>query len=174
MSTGARRGLGAVLDMLAPKYRVAIEEAHRAYEAAGVPHALCGGLAAGAHGEPRATKDVDFVVGEEAFASAPGSLVVSFKPGIPIAVGDVPVDSVPIPQEHAAVLRDGIARARLDEGIPVLPAAHVVYMKLLSFRAVDRVDIRRMLDAGLAPAEIRALGLDADLEARLGRVLSEE
>ena len=35
----------------------------------GVPHALVGGLAVGLHGHPRATKDVDFLVGAEAFAS---------------------------------------------------------------------------------------------------------
>lgn len=35
-----------------------------------VPHALVGGLAVGLHGHPRATKDVDFLVGEEAFTSA--------------------------------------------------------------------------------------------------------
>lgn len=35
----------------------------------GVRHALVGGLAVGLHGHPRATKDVDFIVGEEAFAT---------------------------------------------------------------------------------------------------------
>ena len=33
----------------------------------GVPHVLIGGLAVGLHGHPRATKDVDFMVGTEAF-----------------------------------------------------------------------------------------------------------
>ena len=33
----------------------------------GVPHALIGGLAVGVHGHPRAAKDVDFLVGPEAF-----------------------------------------------------------------------------------------------------------
>ena len=33
----------------------------------GVPHALIGGLAVGVHGHPRATKDVYFLVGPEAF-----------------------------------------------------------------------------------------------------------
>ncbi len=31
-------------------------------EAAGVPYALCGGLAVAAHGAPRATKDIDLLV----------------------------------------------------------------------------------------------------------------
>ena len=34
-----------------------------------IPHALVEGLAVGLHGHPRATKDVDFVVGSAAFAS---------------------------------------------------------------------------------------------------------
>ena len=33
----------------------------------GVPHMLIGGVAVGLHGYPRATKDVDFLVGPEAF-----------------------------------------------------------------------------------------------------------
>lgn len=169
-----QRGLRAVLAMLAPKYRVALEEAHRAYEAAGVPHALCGGMAAGAHGEPRATKDVDFLVGNEVFATPPGALVVAFKSGIPIAVGDIPVDSVPIPTGHERVLLEGLAKAVVDEGIPVLPAAYVAYMKLVANRGIDRVDVRRMIDAGLDPKSIRVLGLGAELEQRLARLLAEE
>lgn len=35
----------------------------------GVRHALVGGLAVGVHGHPRATKDIDFIVGAEAFAT---------------------------------------------------------------------------------------------------------
>ena len=33
----------------------------------GIPHALVGGLAVGLNGHPRATKDVDYLVGREAF-----------------------------------------------------------------------------------------------------------
>ena len=34
----------------------------------GIPHVLIGGLAVGVHSHPRTTKDVDFLVGPEAFA----------------------------------------------------------------------------------------------------------
>ena len=37
----------------------------------GVPHMLIGGVAVGLHGYPRATKDVDFLVGPEAFKPSP-------------------------------------------------------------------------------------------------------
>ena len=41
-----------------------------------------GGLAVGANGFPRATKDVAFLVGDEAFERHPGGLV-TFRPGVP-------------------------------------------------------------------------------------------
>jgi hypothetical protein len=43
------------------------EQISRTLTALGIPHALIGGLAVGVYGHPRATKDVDFLVGTEAF-----------------------------------------------------------------------------------------------------------
>ena len=40
-----------------------------------IPHVLVGGLEVGIHGHPRSTKDVDFMVGSEAFASTTPFLV---------------------------------------------------------------------------------------------------
>jgi len=47
----------------------------------GIRHALVGGLAVGAHGHPRAIKDVEFLVGEEAVAHRGGGLV-TIAPGV--------------------------------------------------------------------------------------------
>src|SRR6185436_8535667 len=57
----------------------------------GVRHWLVGGLAVGAYGYPRATKDVDFLVGDEAFEHHAGGLV-TMKPGVPIQANGIIVD----------------------------------------------------------------------------------
>lgn len=44
-------------------------ELARALTSAGIPYALCGGLAVAAHGAPRATKDIDLLVRPEALAA---------------------------------------------------------------------------------------------------------
>ena len=57
------------------KHAVASETLERALRVSdalhecGVRHVLIGGLAVGVHGHPRATKDGDFLVGDEAFES---------------------------------------------------------------------------------------------------------
>ena len=61
-------GLQSQLEMLSDSMREAVLAAFDAYAALGVPFALVGGLAAGAHGRPRFTKDVDFLVGDEALS----------------------------------------------------------------------------------------------------------
>ena len=52
---------------------------------------LVGGLAVGAHGWPRATKDVDFLVDESAFEHRPGGLVLL---KVPFQANGVPIDSL--------------------------------------------------------------------------------
>ena len=49
-------------DVVAPKIIDAMRAASRALAQAGVRHSVAGGLAVGANGYPRATKDVDFLV----------------------------------------------------------------------------------------------------------------
>ena len=64
----------------------------------GVRYAAIGGIAVGAHGAPRGTKDVDFLVGEEAFEHH--GMLVSFRAGLPIVFGDVAVDPVSIGRDE--------------------------------------------------------------------------
>lgn len=59
----------------------------------GVRHALCG----------RATKDVDFLVGPEAFIGDPDGLV-QFAPGVPFRVHSVRTAIAPIPKEVLGLL----------------------------------------------------------------------
>ena len=58
----------ALLDgVVAPEILAAMRSASAQLTQAGIPHALAGALAVGAWGYPRASKDVNFLVGDEAF-----------------------------------------------------------------------------------------------------------
>ncbi len=127
----------------------AAQDASRQLEALGIPHALIGGLAVSAHGAPRATKDVDFLVNEkDAFA---GTAILSFKQGVPIAVRGVVIDYLtPEGSPHAELLRRGLVEAQPSEGIPVIPLEPLVVMKLQAGRRRDLDDVQRLLE----PADI--------------------
>lgn len=77
--------------VVSPRILHALRVASKQLTALGVRHALVGGLAVGMHGFPRATKDVVFLVGDEAFEHHPGG-IVTMKPGVPIQVDGVLVD----------------------------------------------------------------------------------
>jgi hypothetical protein len=62
-------------DVVAPKVLDAMRLASNALSALGVRHVVVGGLAVGANGNPRATRVVDFLVGDEAFEHHPGGFV---------------------------------------------------------------------------------------------------
>lgn len=134
----------------------------RAFERTGVPYALGGALALGAHGVPRGTLDVDvnvFVDDEElpvvleqlqvlgvelqmeaalARASRDG-MCVGHWGGIRI---DVFAPSIPFSHEA------GKTRVRLDDGendgVWFLSAEAITVFKLLFFRPKDLVDLERL------------------------------
>lgn len=172
-------GLQSQLQMLSDSMREAVLAAFDAYAALGVPFALVGGLAAGAHGRPRFTKDVDFLVGDEAFTKT--GLIVSFAKPMPLQAGDVAIDPIPLPEDPArkAVLRRALENVEFDtttgRRIPILGATWLSYMKLASPRGKDRDDIVAMMQAGrvdLAALEAAVSG-DAVLEERLAQALAE-
>jgi len=111
-----------------------------------IPHALVGGLAVGAHGYPRASKDVDFLVGNQAFEHH-GSGIVTIAPGVPIQVGRVAVDQI-LPKDNEEFLVQSINVATESYGIPVVPIEALVYMKLESPRMKDSVDVVELLKVG--------------------------
>jgi hypothetical protein len=51
--------------VVAPRVLAAMRSASRALSALGVRNAVSGGLAVGAHGYPRSTRDVNLLVGEK-------------------------------------------------------------------------------------------------------------
>jgi hypothetical protein len=172
-------GLAAELAMLAPEMREALLAAAGAYAALGVPHALVGGLAAGAYGRPRFTRDIDFLVGDEAFVRS--GLIVSFAKPMPLQAGQVAIDPIPLPEapRRHAVLSEALRTCRVDEttgeAIPILDATWLAYMKLGSPRGKDRDDIVGMMLTGAVDraALARAVTGDEELEVRWAAALEE-
>src|SRR5205085_10214285 len=129
-STGDSPNIERLRGVVAPEVLHAAEVASRMLREAGVPHALAGGLAVGAHGYPRTTDDVDFLVGDEAFVIHAGGIVTLKVPLI--AVGKVRVDFVSIDasQPEAEQLRLAVLNPPVSEQVPVVPLTALVHMKL--------------------------------------------
>lgn len=137
--------LARALAFLPREVGVAVREASAALTRAGVRHALCGGVAVSCYADPRATKDVDFLVGEEAFVHH-GALV-TMNPAVPTRVGAVPVDTVPLVPKLTA-LEAGLADAPRSDGIPVVTPEALVAMKLVAGRLRDQADVQQLLASG--------------------------
>lgn len=113
----------------------------------GIEHALAGGLAVGAHGYPRATRDVDFLVTESAFEHHEGGLV-TMKYGMPIQIGGVLVDFL-----SAQAMKVPMA-GTTTTGIPLVPLNTLIHLKLLSPRHKDSTDVVELVKAG---ADVKAV-----------------
>ena len=139
-----------LIDVVATKVLDAWTAASEALVRAGVRHVVIGGLAVGANGYPRATKDVDFLVGDEAFHHHPGG-VVTMNPAIPIAVNGVAIDylSPRAGEEHLAAALATAPGSFID-------VTRLVYMKLRASRLQDRADIGGLVKSGLDVDACRA------------------
>lgn len=152
----------------------AMATASAALKAVGVRHVVVGGLAVGANGFPRATKDVDFLVGDEAFEHHADG-IVTLRAGVPFQVRDVAVDFIgPGPSE-------GFLAAALDaEPGSMIEGPPLVYMKLKSPRHKDRTDVIELIKAGLDVETCRAYlstnapSLVAELDAAVARAQAED
>lgn len=133
-----------------PKILTAMRAASAQLRAVGVRHAIAGALAVGAHGYPRATRDVDFLVGDEAFVHHAGG-IVTIAEGVPIAVGDVGVDpmSAAAGEEHLDDAIDAAFDVTGEEDVPVIGIGALVYTKLKSSRWKDIADIVELIKAGI-------------------------
>ena len=121
----------------------AMKVASAALRRAGVRHVVVGGLAVGANGFPRATKDVDFLVGDEAFEHHAGGLV-TLRPGVPFQVNRVAVDFI------GTEAGEGFLAAALEaEAGSMIEGPPLIYMKLKSPCHRDRTDVIELIKAGL-------------------------
>jgi len=133
---------------------LAAYDASKALSELGIPHAVVGGIAVGAHGAPRATDDVDFLVNQEDAFN--GALILSFKPGVPIAVRGIVVDYLtPEGNEHVELLRRALVEALESEGIPVVPLEALIVLKLQAARRRDLDDVARLCETADVEDHIR-------------------
>jgi hypothetical protein len=136
--------IGLLEEVVAPRVLSAMRAIAAEYQRMGVRHALVGGLAVGAQGWPRTTKDVVFLVDEGAFERRPGGIVLL---RVPFEIGGVPVDSL-APRDDEPFLAQARDAATKSQGIPVLGVEALVYMKLKASRLRDQVDVVELLKAG--------------------------
>jgi len=146
--------LHEVFDVVHPRVQAAMLQAAAALGRVGVRHALVGGLAVGAYGYPRATKDVDFLVGNETFHDSEARVVIP-RVELPYQIDGVAVDYIPVPI-GAEFLDAALDAPQMCDGIPVAPIEVLVFMKLSSPRAKDAADIIELLKAGVLAAPVRA------------------
>ncbi len=99
----------------------------------------------GLNGFPRATKDVDYLVGTEAFEMTEPILVYRDELKERIKMGIV--DLLAVPTEYPC-LADQLAVPGQGELNVIAPEA-LILMKLTANRPQDRADVSRLLDAGI-------------------------
>lgn len=118
----------------------------------GIPYALVGGLAVGLRGFPRATKDVDFMVGPEAFETTEPLLIYRDELKDKVEIGAVDLLAVPtaypVLAEQLAVTQPG--------QLHVIAAEPLILMKLEANRPQDRADVSRLLQAGVDAEDVAA------------------
>ena len=130
---------------VAPRVRDAAVKTAAQLDHLGIRYALAGGLAVGAHGYIRATTDVDFLVGEEAFDHE-GSLV-AFKAGVPIEVDGIRIDYLS-PTSLGPQMEEILDHPPMSEGLAAVPIEALIYMKLVAKRRKDLVDVVELVKAG--------------------------
>lgn len=167
--------LAAVREVVSPRIWKALQAASARLDDLGIPHALIGGLAVGAYGYPRATKDVDFLVLESAFEKHFEG-IVTLTPGMPIAIEDVGIDYLsPAP---SGLPEDVVLRSPESENVPIAPDWAVVWLKLDSPRSKDAADIVELLKAGtINSIEVRKMlpvRLEQKFDLLVARAIDEE
>ena len=160
--------------VVAPEVLEALRVASAALKRAGVRHIVVGGLAVGAHGYPRATRVVDFLVRDEAFERHSGGLV-TLRPGVPFQVNHVAVDFL------GAEASEGFLAAALDaEPGSIIDGPPLIYVKLKSPRHKDRTDVIELVKSGLDVDRCReylaahAPSFVADFEDAVARARAED
>lgn len=112
----------------------------------GVAHAVIGGMAVSAYSPPRMTKDVDFVVPQEAMDAirelGEASPLAESVDGVTVEVDGIPVDFIFVPEGFPD---DAFRGGPTIEGIPVLRLEALMVMKMRAGRAKDLADVVEML-----------------------------
>lgn len=141
--------IDALREVVSPAILRRAAEVSRLLGRLGIPHVVVGGLAVGVHGHPRATKDIDFLVGEEAFSSTSPFLVFRDELKDLARVGETDIMSVP---EKYPGLKEEL---RLEEDVPIISLRGLILTKLEAYRSRDREDVRVLLDR--SPGQLRTV-----------------
>lgn len=160
-------------DAVAAKVLLDAIEASKRLSELGIPHALIGGLAVGVHGHPRATKDVDFLVGAEAFESTSPLLVYRDELHDLVRLGVV--DLLAVPPTYPS-LAEHLAPEVGDGEVPVIPVEALILLKLHANRPQDRADVVALLRVGADPARVTRYLREhaAELVPRFAELAGEE
>jgi hypothetical protein len=135
----------AFAEVLHPEYQRQLDIAIERLRAAGIPFALAGGIAIGAYGEPRGTKDIDLLLPMASWA--PGGAAI-LRP--PVDVVDLPkIDLIVMPESITALELRALTTSLAWQTIPVLSPEVLAVMKLEAWRPQDRADIATLFEAGL-------------------------
>lgn len=151
--------LKPVAEVVSDKVWRAMADASESLRSMGIRHALVGGLAVGAHGWPRATRDVDFLVDDSAWSKTESG-VVTLRAGIPVQAHGIAVDTISVRDDERHLLR-AIETAEISEGIPVISVEALIYLKLASPRSQDRQDVLHLVRVGADVERVRRY-LDAN------------
>jgi hypothetical protein len=125
--------------LVAPQVHHAATKTAEQLESLGIRYALVGGLAVAAHGYLRATDDVDFLVGDEAFEHHGN--IVSFKAGVPIEIDGIRIDYL----SPTALGKHVESAFRQADTFHVVPIEILIYMKLVAKRRKDQLDVIELL-----------------------------
>lgn len=147
-----KTGIDAALSAVSPEVKVAFEMSHRILTDRCARHVLIGGLAAGVHGYPHATKDVDWLVAKDDVFD--GEIVITHKLGIPIFIGGIGIDYLTEvgPANVVALAREVLDQSRDAGDVVVAPPSLLVWMKLYAGRMKDLASVVEMLKAGAIDA----------------------
>lgn len=138
--------LKPVAEAVSEKVWRAMTDASESLRSLGIRHALVGGLAVGAYGWPRATRDVDFLVDDSAFVKTESG-VLMLRAGMPVQAHGIAIDTISVRDDERHLLA-AIEAAEISEGVPVAPLEALVYLKLASPRSQDRQDVFNLVRAG--------------------------
>jgi hypothetical protein len=131
--------IDALAEVVSPAILRRAADISQRLTALNIPHALVGGLAVGIHGHPRSTRDVDFMVGIEAFEKTTPFLIYREELKQIVSVGETDIMSVPEKYPYLS------QELRVEEDLPIISLRGLILMKLDAFRARDREDVRVLL-----------------------------